>query len=399
MSINHAPPPADSSRAEEVPASLADSESQSGGRARLTSEDLETLRRADEHSDRRLALLVFLATLAANLVALIGSLADASDLIVPTLGLVEPMPRLHIAGSATILGDELRLATDWQAQFEALTATEAALPLVGDVERTVKVTMAPVGTLAGIEDALSGRVNLLAASEPISSAALQRLATAGIGVTCAATIGYDVIGFVTNVNNRLPRALNAQELAGILAGTITDWSQVGGAPERIRVFARQGSGTTDLVLRTYVGTSEFPAHLIPCDSQAECLNLTLSTPGSLYWVSTAWLRTQPRGYLHPVLIQEGQGSPVDPLSNGFDPSQYPADLVRPLYMYVLSSASMDTRSIDLAEQFLRYVRGVQGQQVLEAHYFHTHFTPPPGAAINLPPGFGLQRDGPPVVCR
>lgn len=164
----------------------------------LTNEHLEQLQRADASSDRRLAFLVFVATLAGNLIALIASLADASELIVPVLDLISPLPRLAIVGSTTILGPELRLAGDWIADFQGLNSNQVDLPIAGEVERSARIATEAVGTLRGIELAMGGDVQLLAASEVLSPADAERLAAAGVGIECAAPIGYDVIVFVTD---------------------------------------------------------------------------------------------------------------------------------------------------------------------------------------------------------
>ncbi len=365
----------------------------------LTQGQIRDFKEADARSDRRLALLVFLATLAGNLLALFASLADASGLIAPIANLVSPMPSVTIAGSATILGDELRLANDWVAAFQESNLETWDLPLAGEIERKIRFTVNAVGTVKGIEQATKGEVELLAASEPLSAEQISQLAASGVNIVCAAPIGYDIMVFVTDVTNRLERPIKLQELAGILDNKVRSWSEVGGQPEPIRIFAREDSGTTELVLRKFLGRSDIPSHMINCASQTDCLNLTLSTRGSLYWVSLSWLRLQPENYLVPVLIENAAGLVTDPLSPQFDPWNYPAELIRPLYVYVLQSPRADPRSIEVSKQFLSYVRGVQGQQTLETHFFTTHFQPPPGVDLQLPFGFGTSPAGLPIVCR
>jgi hypothetical protein len=68
-------------------------------------------------------------------------------------------------------------------------------------------------------------------------------------------------------------------------------------------------------------------------------------------------------------------------------------------MYVLSGESINPESSELARQFLAYVRGVRGQEILESHSFYTLFDPPADVEEQLPPGFGSQPGQPPVVCR
>lgn len=365
----------------------------------ISREQLEALKAADAHSDRRLAFLVFMATLAGNLIALVAGLADATSLIVPVLDLVSPVPSLTIAGSTTILGPELQLTEDWIQDYRTLNMVTLNLPIAGEVERTTAFYVEAVGTLRGVELAAAHRAQLLAASEAFGPNETAQLASVGVTIACAAPIGYDVIAFVTDITNSLTRPLVRAELVGLLSGKIQDWSEVGGPAGPITVFAREGSGTTDLVLREYLGQSELPPHIFHCHSQADCLNLTLSTPGSLYWVSAAWLQTQPNNYLRPVLVELGDGPAANPLSEEFRPERYPSELVRPLYMYVLEHPQINPRSTELGRHFLAYVRGTRGQQLLEEHHFYTYFDPPAGVALQLPPGFGPQVGAPPVVCR
>ncbi len=365
----------------------------------LTREQIKAFKEADARSDRRLALLVFLATLAGNLLAFIASLADASGLIVPLVNMMSPMPSVTIAGSSTILGSELGLASNWVKTFQERNAETWELPIAGEIERKIRFNVNPVGTLGGVELAADGSVNLLAASEALLDEQIARLASSGVALTCAAPIGYDVIVFVTDITNRLTRPITRAELAGILGGTIRSWSEVGGSPEPIRIFARENSGTTDLVLQKYLGHSGIPSYVTGCQSQADCLNLTLSTRGSLYWVSLSWLRLQPESYLVPVLIENNEGLTTDPLSPQFDVWNYPAELIRPLYMYVLESPRQAPGAIEASKQFLSFVRGVEGQQIIEIHFFNTHFNTPPGVEVHLPPGFGPAPSGLPIVCR
>ncbi len=365
----------------------------------ITRQQIEDFKQADVRSDRRLALLVFLATLGGNLLALIASLADASGLIAPIVNLVSPMPSVTLVGSATILGNELRLGQDWVAAFQERNLETWDLPIAGEIERKIRFTVNPVGTVQGVELATEGAVNLLAASEPLSDEKISGLSASGVNIVCAAPIGYDVIVFVTDITNRLERPITLQELIAILNGKVQSWSEVGSKAEPIRIFAREGSGTTELMLEKFLGHHAMPSHMIGCASQADCLNLTLSTRGSLYWVSLSWLRLQPDNYLVPVLIENDKGLVTDPLSPQFDPWNYPAELIRPLYMYVLQHSRTDPRAVEVSKEFLNYVRGVQGQQILETHFFTTHFQPPPGVEFQLPPGFGYSPSGLPVVCR
>lgn len=352
-----------------------------------------------QQSERRLPYLLFLATFLGSLLGLAADFAGATELLVPVADLVFPNSALRIAGSSTILGEGIAMADDWQTEFQAQRVNHLNL-LINSIERTVDVTVMGQGTVLGCEAAVAGEVDLLAASEPINSLpeCEQQLAAAGIEVQCAAEIGYDLIAFVTDINNIVP-GISTRDMASILSGSISDWSQVGGQPAPIRVLVRPGSGTTDIILQRFIGSTEYPANFIPCDSNEHCLDAVLSTPGSLYWVSTAWLRTQPPQYLRLILVREGNLPAENPLAEGFNPDDYPNQLIRPLYMYALQGGVVDPASTDLARQFLTEVRGVRGQEILEKYHFYTYFDAPAGADLTLPVGFGPGPNGLPIVCK
>jgi hypothetical protein len=90
--------------------------------------------------------------------------------------------------------------------------------------------------------------------------------------------------------------------------------------------------------------------------------------------------------------------PVDPRQPDFAPDKYTAELMRPLYMYVLAGSQLDPESTKLAREFLDYVRGVRGQEILEDHNFYTHFDPPAYVELALLPDFQPDPIGLPIVC-
>ncbi len=383
----------------------------------------------------RLAVLIFLATFLGTLLGVVADLADASNLVAPILETFSPSPQLRIVGSDTILGEDLGMAARWREDFQTQESWEVPLPLVGSVPRTVNIQIEAIGTGNGVREAVEGKkVDILAASEPLTDERINDLQSKGISIVCAAEIGYDVIAFVTDFNNRAPR-VSSEDMSKILAGQYRNWFAVGGDSQPVRILARLGSGTTDVVLENFTGSTQWPAYFIPCGTPAghpacaqdpnlknipsncdgpggnqACLDLTLRIPGSLYWVSSAWMRTQPTRYLALVPTRPGPNAPEsdNPIQPGFNPDNYPRELVRPLYLYVLSGGAMDAESTAYARKFLRYVRSVHGQEVLETgraqaqdeaagqvNYFYNFFNPPgsPGEIkLKLPPPFD-QADG------
>jgi ABC-type phosphate transport system substrate-binding protein len=298
------------------------------------------------------------------------------------------------------------MADQWIVDFQEISAWSERVPLAGEIQREFGISTDPIGSLKGIQEVQQGAgdIQILAASEPIPDADVEKILAKGVNFQCAAEIGYDVIVFVTDKNNPVP-ILSKESIQRILSGEIHDWSEVGETRDArkqlpITVLARKGGGTTDMVLQAFTGSHSFPAHFVECASNADCLNQAVGTPGSLYWVSLSWLYTQPPDYMQVILVQAQENMPpTNPYEEGFNANYYPSELMRPLYLYVLSSENTEPEQLEVATQFFQYIRGVRGQKILEQHNFYTYFTPPADMYLKLPPGFGRQHDGTRVVCQ
>ncbi|MBC8098788.1 MAG: substrate-binding domain-containing protein [Armatimonadetes bacterium] len=343
----------------------------------------------DDPPFRLYALLIFVGTLLGSLIGAVADLSSAAQTVQQIGDAFNPPPTLCIAGSDTILGDELQLANNWLAEFSQ--------------DKRLTITVDAIGSGNGVRRAQEGGcVDVLAMSEAMTPEQYNGLQSAGVTIECAAEIGYDIIAFVTDISNTIPTLLQ-RELASMLDGRLRDWSDVRGAPGKIYILARPGSGTTAHVLSNvarYNDSDTFPlgANYVQCNSNEECLNLTLSTPGSLYWVSTAWMRTKPPQYLRVLPILRGDESPINPLTDEFALEEYPSALARPLYLYVLTTSSTSAETTQVSKDFLSYVRSLRGQQILEDSSFITYFDTTADIPITLPQGFSAG-EGVRQVCK
>lgn len=342
-----------------------------------------------------LGLLVFAGSLMGSLLGVAADFGDATETFERVQRSLQP--QLCVVGSNTILGEGITMAQDWETVFEETASAN--------------VSIRGIGSVRGVQEAAGGQcVHVLAMSEPMTPDQYTLLTNAGVEIECAAEIGYDVIAFVTDINSRPPTILD-RLLPSILTGSITNWADIGGQRQAIIILARPGSGTTDYVLINAGGYRDpnpnddqyFPpgTNYVACDSNEDCLNQVLATPGALYWVSTAWMKTQPQEYLQVIPVLEDDEAFVNPLDPDVDfrIDNYPNSLIRPLYLYVLDTPTADEVLVAQARQFLNFVRSVRGQQILEQYQFYTFFDSPADVQIDLPPGFEPGPDGRRPVCR
>jgi len=95
----------------------------------------------------------------------------------------------------------------------------------------------PNGSNAGIKNLINGSVAMAASSRPLKPQEIQD------GLV-AVPIARDALAVVVGINNSYKGGLSLEQLQGIFQGKITNWSQVGGANQPIKVINRSpDSGT------------------------------------------------------------------------------------------------------------------------------------------------------------
>lgn len=354
---------------------------------------IEAERQARRGMSCSVGVLIFLGSLIGSLLGAAADLGEAVNTVHEARAALFPDPRVCVVGSDTILGEELGLAPTWEDAFEDLH----------DVRLDIQAT----GSGTGVKRIASGDCgHVLAMSEPISEEQIQLLADSDVELVCAAEIGYDIIAFITDINNPVT-TVSPLRMSRILKGGITTWNQINPAyVQPITILARKGSGTTDYVLSKLAywdshGGEDFPpdTNYVFCASNDDCLDKTLGTPGSIYWSSAAWIRIQPEQYLRALSILQDDEFLVNPLTDRVNLDDYPRSLMRPLYLYVVKSDAIEDDEYQLAREFFRFVRGLRGQEALDK-YFYTYFDQPVDFDVPLPPAFvsGEGEDQVRVIC-
>ena len=98
-------------------------------------------------------------------------------------------------------------------------------------------------------------------------------------------IARDGLVLIVNPNNTIQN-LSTEQVRDIYAGTITDWSQLGGSKERINLIAREeGSGTRSAFTELVMGEEEITPKAIVQDSNGAVRQLVGDDPNSIGFIS------------------------------------------------------------------------------------------------------------------
>ncbi len=213
---------------------------------------------------------------------------------------------------------------------------------------SVKITVQGGGTAVGIKSAHDGTANIGTASSSIA-------ANDSTGLT-QYTLGQDGVVAIVSNNNAISGLTKAQ-LAGIFAGNITNWNQVGGPNAKINVIVREeGSGTRDafqsLVLgKTANGTKVDFVKSAIVQSSTEAIQQAVSQdPNAIGFISFASLSNQTK-----ALTVDGVGASVATIADGSYTVQ------RPFLFLVKGDAKGDVKA------FIDWVMGPEGQAILTAN--------------------------------
>src|SRR5262249_29297729 len=149
-----------------------------------------------------------------------------------TIG-AELMPRL-IEGYAQSRGEHVRISSGASSEVAEITLTG------GDGKNSATIDLQAHGSGTATPGLASGKALIGMASRALNEAELTQLAQQGFGDMRSAenehVVGLDGIIVIVSPANPIAK-LSLQQLQGIFSGAAFDWSQVGGKPGSINVYA------------------------------------------------------------------------------------------------------------------------------------------------------------------
>ena len=203
------------------------------------------------------------------------------------------------------------------------------------------------GSGAGIEALIDGRADIAAASRPLSSsevaALYERFDTLGLRYLVA----QDALSVYLNQANPI-HDLSLEQLRGIFDGSISDWSELGGAPKEVVVVVRPPSSGTHRFFRDHVlGGAPYSPRAVSAPTTRGVLTVTLKDPGAIGYGGLAY---QLDGVRHVSI--EGVAPTPETVGQG----RYP--LARYLAFYTTRPAT------GLSRRFIDWCVSAEGQRVV-----------------------------------
>jgi len=285
---------------------------------------------------------------------------------------VETLFRLH--GSNTIgesLAPEL-LKAFWQQQGARNVRVEQQDI---EVERDVlfslpgktalqRIELKAHGSSTGFKGLLSRDADLAMASRRIKDAEKTRLAPLYGDLSSVRTehvVGMDGLAIIVHPRNPLG-SVNTAQLAKLFSGEISNWQQLGGPNQPVRLYSRdENSGTWDsfnsMVLKKHGVALSAQARRF--ESSMELSDRVSQEPGAIGFIGLPYvLRAKAL-----AVADEAGALPVFPTTFTVSTEDYP--LTRRLYMYEPMTLALNSP----AHQFINFVTSEEGQEVVRKSGF------------------------------
>ncbi len=227
--------------------------------------------------------------------------------------------------------------------------------------RTLQASVAAHGSGTGFVALQDGSADLAASSRPIKdseAAALQNLGELR-GADAEQIIAIDGLAIIVNPRNPLG-SLTTEQLAKAFSGEVRDWSQLGGAPGAITVYARDDkSGTYDtfkeLVLAAH-GKSLAPGAK-RFESSDQLSDLVSQDPGGIGFIGLPYVRQS-----KALAIADGDSQPMPPSTTLIATEDYP--LSRRLFLY-----NPPGTTNEWVQSLVQFAHSPAGQAIVEKSGF------------------------------
>lgn len=236
-----------------------------------------------------------------------------------------------LSGKVTLAG-----STSMEKLCEAMS--EGFMEAYPEITVTVEYT----GSGAGIEALTQGSVDIGNASRGLKDGEKEKGAVENI-------VAIDGIAVITDKENTVAN-LTTNELSAVYTGTITNWSELGGADEAIVVIGREAGSGTRSAFEELLKVEDTCAYAQELDSTGAVLAKVASTPGSIGYVSLDVVDDS----VLAVSLNDAPASEESILAGEYL-------LSRPFVMATMGEISEQS---DLVKEWFDYIASEEGQSII-----------------------------------
>ena len=203
-----------------------------------------------------------------------------------------------------------------------------------------------VGSDAAIASVKSAEADLGGVSREMTAAEKQAVGTVTFGLSGTAV--------VVNAANPIV-SLTKEQIHGIFAGDIKDWSQVGGPAGEIKAFVREPTAATRQIFDEYIfgGKPAYRPDYTPVDSADQTTKAITSFKDAISMLTITDATLKNTSYrLVPIA---GVPPSTENLQNGTYPMRRP--------LYAVFNASKDKQKLAIST-FVEFIKSPEGQKLL-----------------------------------
>lgn len=213
----------------------------------------------------------------------------------------------------------------------------------------IQVTGGGSGT--GIAALINGSTDICNSSRPMKRSEMDKLkdryASLGIEIPCA----KDGITIFLNESNPV-RELSVKQLSGIFSGKITNWKEVGGPDESIRLYGRENSSGTYVFFKDNVVKTDYASSCQTLPGTAAVVNAVAKDKSGIGYGGAAYAA----GVKHCAVKKDDKSPAYVATPETIKAGQYP--ITRFLYMYLKNRPTGDLK------EYIDWILSAEGQKVV-----------------------------------
>ena len=148
----------------------------------------------------------------------------------------------------------------------------------GDIQPDVTVNYSGTGSGSGITNVLAGTVDIGLSSRALTDEEKAEGAVENI-------VALDGVAIVVHPENTAATSLTVEQIAQIYNGTITNWSELGGADAPIAVIGRDAASGTRGAFEEIVGVEDVCVYTNEYESTGEVIGSVAGNPNAIGYAS------------------------------------------------------------------------------------------------------------------